>query len=86
MVPKVIHIPASSSAYTERWVGGWLTYSKEPKPIGSLVRASFFKVDAAGATMVPAPVLSHRRRELTRFGLDKSLGRIPRVEYRLLTL
>ena len=80
MVPKVIHIPSRSSAYTERWAGGWLTYSKEPKQIGSLVQASIFKVEGAGATMVPALVLSHRRRQLTRLGLGKSLGRVPRVD------
>ena len=78
MVPKVRHIPTCRSAYTERWAGGWKVYSKEPKHIGSFVmQTSVFKVDGAGATMVPALVLFHRRRQLTRGGLGKSLGKHP---------
>ena len=56
MVPKVIHIPSRSSAYTERWVSGWLTYSKEPKQIGPLVQVSIFKVDGAGSFPQTAPI------------------------------
>ena len=81
MVPKVRQIPSRRSAYTERWAGGWKVYSKEPKQIGSLVlQTSVFRVDGAGATMIPVLVLSHRRRQLTRCGLGKSLGRVPRVD------
>ena len=37
------------------------------------------KIGAAG-TLNPARVLSHRRRQLSRLGLGKSLGRVPRVD------
>ena len=57
MEPKVICIPLSRSAYTERRAEGWRTYSKEPKRIDPLVtRASAFIADGAGATMIPTLV------------------------------
>ena len=80
MVPKVIHVPSLSPAYAERLAGELLTYLREPGRVGSLVQASVFRVDGAGATMIPVLVLSHRRRQLTRLGLGKSQGRVPRVD------
>ena len=57
MEPKVMCIPLSRSAYTERWAGGWRTYSKEPKRIDSLAADTpIFIADGAGATMIPTLV------------------------------
>ena len=57
MEPKVMCIPLSRSAYTERWAGGWRTYSKEPKRIDSLAADTpIFIADGAGATMILALV------------------------------
>ena len=54
MEPKVICIPLRRLAYTERWAGGWRTYSKEPKRMGSRVTPiSIFIADGAGTTMIP---------------------------------